>query len=192
MRVVTRADWDGLVCAAFLKLVEDVDSIRFIEPGEFQSGALTITSQDILANIPYRKGCGLWFDHHLSNKIDDHFEGAWWVAPSAARVIYEHYNSEKFSEFDDLLAITDRIDSAKLTIDDIKTPAGYILVSMTVEGKRLGDEDYWLRLIELIGMNDLDNLMKDQMVREKCALYQDVNEEFRRALLAYSNLEGRF
>mgnify|MGYP006865015467 CR=1 FL=1 len=190
MRLVTRADWDGLVCAALLRLVEDIDSIKFIEPGEFQSGALTITSNDIIANLPYREGCGKWFDHHLSNKIDHDFEGAWWVALSAARVIYTHYNSDKFNNFDDLLEITDRIDGAKLTLEEVKHPQGYVLASMTIEGKRLEDEPYWLRLIDLIGNNDLEELIHDPIVNKNCREYQSINKEFGIAIINNSRLDG--
>jgi hypothetical protein len=74
-------------------VVEDVDRYRFIEPGPFQTGALDVTPEDLIANLPYRKGCAMWFDHHISNKLEHDFRGAWWVAPSAARIIYEHYSS---------------------------------------------------------------------------------------------------
>jgi len=190
MRIVTRADWDGLVCAALLRFVENIDSIKFTEPGEFQSGALTITSNDIIANLPYRDGCGMWFDHHLSNKIDHDFEGAWWVAPSAARVIYEHYNIEKTHNLTELLEITDRIDAAQLTLEEVKHPRGYILASMTIEGKRLEDEDYWLRLIDLIAENNLTKLMNDPIVNKNCYTYQKLNKEFGIAILNNSRLEG--
>jgi len=190
MRIVTRADWDGLVCAALLRIVEDIDDIIFIEPGEFQSGALTITTDDIIANLPYRNGCGKWFDHHLSNEVEHEFEGAWWVAPSAARVIYKHYNINKSLDIDELIGITDRIDAAQLTLDEVKHPRGYILASMTIEGKRLEDEGYWLRLIELIGDNDLSKLMSDPMVNKNCYTYQSINKEFGLAILKYSKLDG--
>jgi oligoribonuclease NrnB/cAMP/cGMP phosphodiesterase (DHH superfamily) len=92
----------------------------------------------------------MWFDHHLSNRLEGvDFRGSWWIAPSAARVIYEYYgHDEALAGFDELIQITDRVDSATLTMDEIVDPKGIVLISMTVEGKRLQDEPYWLHLIE--------------------------------------------
>lgn len=149
-----------------------------------------MTSEDIIANLPYRSGCGLWFDHHLSNKVDVDFSGSWWVAPSAARVIFEYYSDSDMVEFDELVEVTDRIDSAELTMDEIKAPRGYILVSMTVEGKRPQDEPYWLRLIELLRANDLAVLMADKEVARRCEEFQVVNEEYSRAVRRHSGMDG--
>ncbi len=189
-RITTRADWDGLVSAALLNIVEDCDRVRFIEPGPFQSGEGEVTPEDLIANLPYRKGCAMWFDHHLSNKLDGvDFRGSWWIAPSAARVIYEFYShDESLAEFDELIQITDRIDSAALTAEEVRDPQGVILVSMTVEGKRLQDESYWLRLIDLLKRNDLQRLMKDEEVSRRCKELTDANQEWTQALTNHSQM----
>ncbi len=191
-RITTRADWDGLVSAALLNIVEDCDRVRFIEPGPFQAGEGEVTPDDIVANLPYRKGCAIWFDHHLSNKLEGvDFRGSWWIAPSAARVIYEYYgHDESLAGFDELIQITDRIDSAALTAEEVRDPQGLILVSMTVEGKRLQDEPYWLKLIDLIKRNETERLMKDEEVARRCKELADANHEWTRALSRYSLLEN--
>ena len=191
-RITTRADWDGLVCAAVLSVVEDVDRYRFTEPGPFQAGEGEVTTEDLIANLPYRKGCAMWFDHHSSNKLEGvDFRGSWWVAPSAARVIYEYYgHDEALHEFDEMIALTDRIDSATLTPDECTNPKGVILVSWTVEGKRTHEEPYWLRLIELIRRNDFNALVHDPEVKGHCDEFLASNEEFGQALNLYSDLHG--
>ncbi|MBM3327516.1 MAG: exopolyphosphatase [Calditrichaeota bacterium] len=191
-RITTRADWDGLVSAALLSVVEDCDRIRFIEPGPFQDGKGEVTPDDIVANLPYRQGCALWFDHHSSNKLEAvDFRGAWWIAPSAARVIYEYYGQdEALAGWDELIEITDRIDSAALTMEEIKNPRGLILVSMTVEGKRLQDEPYWLHLIRLLIKNDTAALLADPKVQNRCEEFRYINEEFGQALNIYSDMVG--
>ncbi len=151
---------------------------------------MTITGEDLIANLPYREGCAMWFDHHATNKIDRDFRGAWWIAPSAARVIYEYYSDGNLDEFEELIQITDKIDSAQLTMDDVKDPKGYVLVSYTVEGKKLEDEPYWIRLIELIKKNDLSALLADEQVKERCMEYISNNEQYGQALNLYSDLEG--
>lgn len=191
-RITTRADWDGLVSAALLSVVEDVDRYRFIEPGPFSDGKGEVTPDDILANLPYRTGCAMWFDHHISNKLTDtDFRGSWWVAPSAARVIYEFYgHDESLAGWDEMIAITDRIDSANLTADEVQNPTGVILVSMTVEGKRLQDEPYWLHLIDLLIRNDTQALLSDPEVQQRCAEFRIISETFTGALNEFSKLNG--
>ena len=95
MRLVTRSDFDGLICAALLKQVEQIDSIQFVHPKDLQDGKCDIGANDVLTNVPYVPGCGLWFDHHATEiervvgKID--FRGDCRLAPSAARVVYDYY-----------------------------------------------------------------------------------------------------
>ncbi len=189
MRVITRADWDGLVCAALLSMVEQVDSIKFIEPGPFQAGEMDVTDSDIIANLPYRKGCGMWFDHHATNVTSDQFKGAWKIAPSAARVISDYYGTEKFKSFTRLIDDTDIIDSAQLTTEMVQEPKGYVLLSMTVEGKRFQDEPYWLKLIEMIKQYDPTAILADKEVEQRCGEYMMNNEEYGQAIDLYSDME---
>ena len=66
MRLVTRSDFDGLACGALLKEVGLIDSWKFAHPKDLQDGLVEITENDVLANVPFVEGCGLWFDHHSS------------------------------------------------------------------------------------------------------------------------------
>lgn len=173
-----------------MSIVEDIDRYRFVEPGPFQAGELEVTPDDIIANLPYGQGCAMWFDHHVSNEVKVNFRGSWWVAPSAARVIYEYYSNGELSEFDELVEITDRIDSAQLTRDDVLKPKDYVLVSMTIEGKRPEDEPYWLRLIDLLRKNDVKKLKADPEVEKHCMEYYETNEEYGQAISLYSDVES--
>jgi oligoribonuclease NrnB/cAMP/cGMP phosphodiesterase (DHH superfamily) len=92
MRLLTRSDFDGLACGALLVYLGLIDEWKFVHPKDIQDGLVEATDNDILANIPYIKGCKLWFDHHsseserLGNTI--YFEGVSKPAPSCARGIY--------------------------------------------------------------------------------------------------------
>ena len=66
MRLLTRSDFDGLACAVLLVEKGIVDSYKFVHPKDVQDGKVEVTPHDVLANIPYVSGCGLWFDHHSS------------------------------------------------------------------------------------------------------------------------------
>jgi oligoribonuclease NrnB/cAMP/cGMP phosphodiesterase (DHH superfamily) len=110
MRLVTRADFDGLACGALITKIEKIDSYLFVEPKFMQDGMVDIRRDDIIANLPYHPQCSLWFDHHVTNTNSwrrycgftepEHErpivpgKGAFRLAPSAARVIYEYYTSE--------------------------------------------------------------------------------------------------
>jgi len=167
-----------------------VDRYQFTEPGPFQHGELEITADDIIANLPYRSGCAMWFDHHISNTADEDFRGSWWVAQSAAMVIYKYYNEGKLVDYAELVDITDRIDGAILTAEELRDPKGYILVSLTIDGRLKEDEPYWLRLIELLRGNNLRTLMNDEEVSKRCFDYQEINSEYGEVLGLYSDMEA--
>ena len=63
-RLVTRSDFDGLVCAMLLKQLELIDDVTFVHPKDVQDGSVKITASDITTNLPYRPEAHLVFDHH--------------------------------------------------------------------------------------------------------------------------------
>ena len=177
MRLVTRADFDGLVCGALVTKFENVDDYLFVEPKFLQDGLVDIRNGDIITNLPYHPNCTLWFDHHITNTTPDFPQpivlgkGGFRLAPSAARVVYEYYtevgnrhqatgNSKiKAEEIISFLGTervkylmheADRIDAGKLEQEDVLNPQGYVLISMTTDGRNAGDEPYWLKIIGLL------------------------------------------
>ncbi len=98
-RLVTRSDFDGLVCAVLLNELNLIDEITFVHPKDMQDGKVAITSRDITTNLPYVPGAHLVFDHHESETVrnagrrdTNHIIEA--HAPSAARVVYNHYGGK--------------------------------------------------------------------------------------------------
>ncbi len=189
-RVTTRADFDGLVSAALLTVVEDVDRYRFIEPGRIEPERPIITSEDLVANLPYLPGCAMWFDHHSSNKVNEEFRGSFWLAPSAARIIYDYYHSDQLAEYDELVIDTDKIDAAQLTADDVSNPRNYVLLSMTLDPNNEEDEPYWLHVIKLLIKNDLRKTMSDPLVKQRCDEYRATNKKFHKLLKENSKVVG--
>jgi len=152
MRLVTRSDFDGLVCAALLVDAGVVDEYKFVHPKDVQDGKIDITDNDVLANIPFDPACGLWFDHHSSEQErlrlnkEYKFTGVSKIAPSCATVVYEYYGGKsKFSKFDQngLMSAVEKSDSALFTLDDILYPSGWELISFIVDPRtglgRYGD-----------------------------------------------------
>lgn len=68
-RLVTRSDFDGLVCAVLLKHLDLIDDILFVHPKDMQDGKIEITARDITTNLPYVAAAHLSFDHHLSETL---------------------------------------------------------------------------------------------------------------------------
>ncbi len=194
MRLVTRADLDGLTCAILLREVEPIDEIEFAHPKDVQDGKVAITSNDILANLPWDDRVGLWFDHHLSES--DHswspeMRGAYEVAPSAARVVADYYKSPKFERFHELLEATDALDAAQLTMDDVTDPKGWILIGYTLDA-RTGHgafKDYFKHVMELARDHTPDEILADPQVSERVERMRRDDEQFKAHLLAHSRLE---
>jgi len=138
MRLVTRSDFDGLICGMLLKEAGIIDSWTFVHPKDLQDGMFVPDENDVLANVPYVPGCGMWFDHHTSE--DDRLgwtqevKGESRLAPSAARIIYEYYGGDsKFPLYKEMIEAVDRVDSGQLTLEEIKNPTGWILIGFITD-----------------------------------------------------------
>ena len=68
-RLVTRSDFDGLVCAVLLKKLDLIDEIKFVHPKDMQDGRVPVNDRDITTNLPYVDGVHLAFDHHSSETL---------------------------------------------------------------------------------------------------------------------------
>ena len=133
MDLLTRSGFDGLACAVIFHEIGMVDNWKFVHPKDLQDGTVDVTSNDILANVPYVPGCGMWFDHHASELerggAPEGFSGSFKELDSAARVVYEYYkNDYDLSRFESMLDEVDMIDAGNLTIDDILNPKDWVLL----------------------------------------------------------------
>ena len=221
MRLVTRADFDGLVCGALVTKFEPIDSYLYVEPKFMQDGLVEIRKGDIITNLPYHPNCTLWFDHHITNTTPNFPEpivigkGGFRLAPSAARVVCEYYTelaersetavggqhavplqSEEILSFlgtermKYLLHEADRIDAGKLETNDVVDPQGYVLISMTTDGRNAGDEPYWLKIINLLRDATLEETLNDADVKRRCQRIRDEQEKLRKLLLERSTMKG--
>jgi len=192
MRIVTRPDFDGVVCAVLISDAETMDQpINWVEPSEIQKGEADIQKGDIIANLPYHKNCALWFDHHYSNTIKTRFEGSFEIAPSAAGLVYRYYQGRLKRDYDLLIRETDRIDAADLTLDEVLHPEKYncVLLSMTISGRQKADESYWNMLVELIRRHDIDTIMARNEVADRCKKVVAANSEYKTFLEKYTHMD---
>ena len=189
MRLVTRSDFDGLVCAVLIKQVEQLDEIKFVHPKDLQDGDFEVRADDIFANVPYMPGCGLWFDHHAS-EIERvvgsiPFEGACRLAPSAARVVYDYYGgAARFPGIERMMAEVDKADSAQFSRDEILHPTGWPLLSFVMDARtglgrfreyRISNYQLMFELIDACTHMSIDEILQMPDVQERVMRYFEQN-----------------
>jgi nanoRNase/pAp phosphatase (c-di-AMP/oligoRNAs hydrolase) len=205
-RLVTRSDFDGLVCAVLLKELDLVDDILFVHPKDMQDGKVEISARDITTNLPYVPGAHLVFDHHHSEtlrvgKQDNHIIDP--AAPSAARVVYDYYGGrERLTNISPkMMAAVDKGDSADFTRDEILEPEGWDLLNFLMDARtglgrfrEFGISNYQLmmQLIDFCRNHTDTEILALPDVQERVELYRSHAGEFKAQLLrcgrVYQNL----
>lgn len=190
-RLVTRSDFDGLVCAVLLRELGILDEILFVHPKDMQDGKVAISSRDITTNVPYVAGCHLAFDHHLSETLrvaerpENHIIDP--SAPSAARVVYDYYGGrERFPMVQlDMMEAVDRADAAQLTEEEILRPTGWILLNYLMDPRtglgrfrefRISNYQLMMDLIEACRTSPIEEILKLPDVVERVGLYVESAE----------------
>lgn len=203
MRLVTRSDFDGLVCGALLKKAGIIDHWKFAHPKDLQDGLVEITEDDCLANVPYVEGCGLWFDHHSSeferNNLKGKYKGESRITPSCARIIYEYYGGAKaFPGFEEMMEAVDKVDSGNLTIDEIQNPKGWILIGFLMDPRTgLGRwrnftiPNYQLmeRLMDACCEMNTAGILELSDVRERIDIYFEQASKFKDMVAEHTRVE---
>lgn len=204
MRLVTRSDFDGLACAVLLKEAGIIDSRLFVHPKDVQDGLVEVTENDVLANVPYAKGCGLWFDHHSSEterlELGNRVKGASRSAPSAARVIYDYYGGEvKFGHLQEMMAAVDKSDSGRLTVDEITNPRGWILLSFITDPRtglgrfrdyRISNYQLMDDLIDYCGKISIEEILRIPDVVERVKRYVEQTDLYKQMILKHTRVDG--
>lgn len=181
MRIVTRPDFDGIVCAVLLLEALDItEPTLWVEPSDVQKGRVDIQDKDIIANLPYDQRCELWFDHHFTNQIDKPFKGAFEIAPSAAVIIFNYYKDRFLRDYSELVQAADKIDSANLTLDEVLHPEKYpyVLLSLTVSNEAQANEPYWNMLVALFGEHDIQQILQHAEVKQHCRDVVSQNDRY--------------
>lgn len=203
MRLLTRSDFDGLACGALLKAAGIVESFKFVHPKDIQDGLVTANEDDVLANIPYIPGCGIWFDHHISEteRVGQvAVPGERRYEPSCARIIYEYYGGdERFPTLKNMIEYVDRVDSADLTADEIRNPDGYILLGFMMDPRtglgrfrdfRVSNYELMEMLLDDCRTKTIDEIMAMPDVAERVELYRKQNDLFAEMVNNYSKTYG--
>jgi len=206
MRLLTRSDFDGLGCAVLLKELNLIDDIKFVHPKDVQDGKVETTANDLLANIPYVRGCGLWFDHHSSEAERNEF-GKFSgksdpKAPSAAQVIYDFYGgAARFTSplVKTLVDAVNKADSGDFTADEILNPTGWVLASFIMDPRtglgrykdyRISNYQLMMDMIDYCRAMPVEEILSLPDVKERVARYFEQDALFREMLQKNTTLRG--
>jgi len=210
-RLVTRSDFDGLVCAVLLRQLDLVDEITFVHPKDVQDGTVEITSRDILTNLPYDARAHLVFDHHHSETLRnagapstartaDHVIDA--DAPSAARVVYDHFGGpDRFPKIsDELMRAVDQADSAQYDVSEVLEPTGWTLLNFLMDSRtglgrfrefRISNYQLMMQLIDsCIEYQDVEEILALPDVAERVELFHAQAALFKAQLERVTTLHG--
>ena len=207
-RLVTRSDFDGLVCAVLLKDLGLIDEIKFVHPKDMQDGIIDVTPNDITTNLPYVPDCYLAFDHHLSEikrsgnvTKKNHIIDA--KAPSAARVVYDYYGGSDIfpREWDEMMDAVDKADAAKFSRDEILNPQAWVLLNYLMDSRtglgrfrdfRISNYQLMMELIDYCRNHTIEEIIALPDVQERVDLYYEHADKFKQQLTActsvYDNL----
>ena len=194
MRLVTRADLDGLACAAIFMENESFDELLLVHPQQITDKKVEIRPDDTLANLPYHPNCGRWFDHHLLTESNEkppaQFDGIYRQAPSAAQLVWEYYGKPEHHRR--MVEETDRFDSAQLSESDVLKPRSWVLLGFTVDPRtgHVGHEEYFRQCLDWLARESLDDILIKPEVRDRIQDMFEKNEAFCWELMQYSRLDG--
>jgi nanoRNase/pAp phosphatase (c-di-AMP/oligoRNAs hydrolase) len=187
-RLVTRSDFDGLVCAALLKQLGMLEDILFVHPKDMQDGKVELRPTDITTNLPYNPGVHLAFDHHGSEtlRVTDRPEN-YVIDPnamSAARVVYDHFGGRGTfgpTISAEMMAAVDKADAARFSRDEVLDPQGWVLLSFLMDPRtglgrfrdfRISNYQLMMQLIDACTQLTVDEILATPDVAERVALYR--------------------
>jgi nanoRNase/pAp phosphatase (c-di-AMP/oligoRNAs hydrolase) len=196
-RLVTRSDFDGLVCAVLLKDRGIIDDIKFVHPKDMQDGKIEITDRDITTNLPYVAAAHLVFDHHSSEVLRNGTADNYVIqaeAPSAARVVYDYYGGrEAFPSIaEEMMAAVDKGDAAQFNMDEILNPQGWDLLNFLMDARtglgrfkefRISNYQLMMELIDYCKNHSIAEILALPDVNERVELYRE------QAALFYDQIE---
>jgi nanoRNase/pAp phosphatase (c-di-AMP/oligoRNAs hydrolase) len=204
MRLITRSDFDGLACGALLESLGLVDEWLFVHPKDIQEGLIQATKDDVVANVPYINGCGLWFDHHSSEEErlgkDFKYDGLSKKAPSCAHVVYDYYGEAKLGKFAEMIKYVDKMDSADLTIDEIAHPTGWILLGFITDPRTglgrirnftISNFELMKKLAKATFDKPIEEILALDDVKERIDVYLEQQNLFTEMVKKHAKIEGK-
>ena len=198
-RLVTRSDFDGLVCAMILKEKGLIDEIKFVHPKDVQDGKIELTENDITTNLPFDPRSGLVFDHHeseVTRNAQRMNKDRYIIDPkakSAARVVYDYYGGKEGLPriTEEIMLAVDKGDSADFTLEEVLNPTGWVLMNFLMDARtglgrfhdfRISNYALMMELIDYCVNHSIDEVLAIPDVKERVDLYFEQQELFKAQL----------
>ncbi|MDX2322393.1 MAG: exopolyphosphatase [Moritella sp.] len=204
-RLVTRSDFDGLVCAVLLKQQNLISDIKFVHPKDMQDGKIDITPNDIVTNLPYVENANLIFDHHLSETIRNTGERPNHIidadAPSAARVVWDYYGGlDTFpAQWTEMMAAVDKGDSAQFNRDEVLDAKDWNLLNFLMDARtglgrfrefRISNYALMMDLIDYCKDHGIEEILTLPDVKERIDLYREHEVMFKQQIERCATIQG--
>ena len=204
-RLVTRSDFDGLVCAVLLEHLDLIDDILFVHPKDMQDGKISIGPGDITTNLPYVTGAHLVIDHHSSEAERNKGAKDNYVihpdAPSAARVVYDHFGGKNAfpASWDGMMEAVDKADSAQFNKDEVLNPSNWVLLNYLMDSRtglgrfrdfRISNYALMMDLIKYCRNHTIEEIMTLPDVKERVDLYNEHKDKFADQIKRCSTVHG--
>lgn len=204
-RLITRSDFDGLVCAVLLKHLNLIDDIKFVHPKDMQDGKVEVSEKDITTNLPYVHGVHLAFDHHFSETLRNPGERTNHIihpeAPSAARVVYDHYGGRSAfpADWDEMMAAVDKGDAAQFNREEVLNPDKWDLLNFLMDARtglgrfrefRISNYNLMMDLIDYCRNHRIEQIMELPDVKERVETYQEHTAKCKEQIRRCSQLHG--
>ncbi|WP_028469619.1 exopolyphosphatase [Neptunomonas japonica] len=204
-RLVTRSDFDGLVCAILLKHLDLINDITFVHPKDMQDGTISISDNDITTNLPYVAAAHLVFDHHLSETLRNQGDRPNHIidpeAPSAARVVWKHYGGEAAfpKEWKSMMSAVDKGDSAQYNQEEALNPKRWELLNFIMDARtglgrfhdfRISNYNLMMDLIDYGKDHSIDDLLALPDVKERVDLYFEQEKKFKDQITRCATVHG--
>jgi nanoRNase/pAp phosphatase (c-di-AMP/oligoRNAs hydrolase) len=205
-RLITRSDFDGLVCAALLRELQMLDDITFVHPKDMQDGLIEVTSRDIITNLPYVADCHLCFDHHCSEAVRNGsvVRQNYIMDPdadSSARVVYSYFGgAERFTNIStDMMEAVDKADSARFSREEILDPRDWVMLNFIMDPRtglgrfrdfRISNYQLMLALVDYCRTHSIDEILSLPDMRERIDLYNSQREAFLEQIARCSGVFG--
>jgi len=200
-RILTRADFDGIVSALLLREAGVVDRVAFAHPRDVEAGRMFVDGETVLATLPHRPEAGLCFNHRHDPPVvgANHTGGS--AALSTARVIYDHYGAGAFSGVSaGLLDAVDRCTAGHLDEAEIRNPAGWVMLNFLMDARTglgrfsdfaVSNTQLMLDMVGYLREPDPERVLARPDVHERVVLYRDHARAFADQIKRCTAIHGR-
>ncbi|HCL57319.1 MAG TPA: exopolyphosphatase [Spirochaetia bacterium] len=204
-KVLTRGDFDGIVCAALLKEIQMVKEVSFVHPKDMLDGKIEVSGNDIIADLPYHPNAHFVFDYHYRKSGDQEIKNKNFIvdekALSTSRVVYNHFkNDGVFSGLEEeLLDAVDKANAGYFTMEDVLYPKRWEMLNFLLDPRtglgrfkdfKLSYQEFILKMTDWISRYPVEKILEMSDVLERTQLYESYQEKFQEQILSCAAIQG--